>query len=147
MHRAELWFGGQLWERFPYGAIFDRLGVSKTFEPRRFHPSNRVSTSCSDLRFYLCPCYHVCPCTSDWDKRASKLRVSNPIDCRLNSTYCSHKSFIHWWWGTYGLEATWRNLHGAASLYQPCGFSSNKRMCLFLCLPHRFISQPACNFL
>ncbi len=29
-------------------------------------------------------------------KELAKLRVSNPIDCSLNSTYCSHKSFIHW---------------------------------------------------
>lgn len=43
MHRAELWFGGPLRVRFPYGAIFNRLRVSKTFEPKRFQRSHGVS--------------------------------------------------------------------------------------------------------
>jgi len=43
VHQAELWFGGPLWERFPYGAIFNRLRVSKTFEPGRFYRSHGAS--------------------------------------------------------------------------------------------------------
>lgn len=94
MHEAELWFGGPLWVRFPYGAIFNRLRVSKTFEISPLPWSlPHLAVICSFICATLASVIMYALVHQPEIKELAKPRVRNSKDCCLNSTYCSHKSF------------------------------------------------------